>query len=317
MPVLLVRVRAALVAGVGQLPLQREREDLADRSQHDGVAGTAFRSSREEEQSALLARWRSKFAELAAALEEAVAAHEQQLALEEQRRKEEEARTREVAAREAAEAAERASRHTELAEDARRLAELAKLRVATIASVRSLALVSAEHIAPALGYACPVAGGNRLDVTSCRTRLSLVRRRISPRGSLGAQGGVLESAPGSLVMLVVGTDNWARLGRCLGAATDRVGPICSGSAEPSLEEVSMHTRGTRRNRPQRRFCMSPADPDTSRRQIIDPAPQNCHRDTPRRLSALPRQTVALESYRPLSFTPHTLARPPTGARRGG
>ena len=39
-------------------------------------------------------------------------------------------------------------------------------------------------------------------------------------------------------MLVGGADNWARLGRCLGAPTGRVGPICSGSAEPSLEEIS-------------------------------------------------------------------------------
>ena len=52
-----------------------------------------------------------------------------------------------------------------------------------------------------------------------------------------------------------------------------------------------------RVRPRGRFCMCPADSDTSRKQIIDPAPQNCHRDTPRRISALPRQTVALESYR--------------------
>ena len=65
---------------------------------------------------------------------------------------------REVAAREAFLAAERAKGHTELAEDARRLAELAKLRLATTPSARALALVSCEHVAPALGYACPVAG---------------------------------------------------------------------------------------------------------------------------------------------------------------
>lgn len=136
---------------------RRARQD-SERSQHEGSAGIAFRSGREEEHSALEARWRSKHAELTAALDEAVAAHEQQLALDEQRKKEDEARATEAAAREAAAEAERASRQTELAEDARRLAELATLRHATSPSVRSLALVSAEHLAPALGYACPVAG---------------------------------------------------------------------------------------------------------------------------------------------------------------
>ena len=52
-----------------------------------------------------------------------------------------------------------------------------------------------------------------------------------------------------------------------------------------------------RVRPRGRFCTLPADPDTFRKQIIEPVPQNCHRGAPRRLSALPRQTVALKSYR--------------------
>jgi len=103
-------------------------------------------------------RWKSKFGELHAALEESVAAHEAQKALDAQRQKEEEARMSEKAARDAALEAERATRQTELAEDARRLAELAKLRLAVSPSVRSLALVSAEHIAPALRYAVGVAG---------------------------------------------------------------------------------------------------------------------------------------------------------------
>ena len=140
-----------------QIAAKRQQQD-AERSQHDGVAGNVYRSTREQEQTALLARWKNKFAELAASLEEATAAHEQQAALEEQRKQEEIARAQAHAAREAAEAAERASRHTELAEDARRLAELAALRVATAPSVRSLALVSASHVPPALGYACPIAG---------------------------------------------------------------------------------------------------------------------------------------------------------------
>ena len=62
---------------------------------------------------------------------------------------------REEAAREAAAEATRASKQTELAEDARRLAELAKLRLASEPSVRSLALIGAEHLAPALAFACP------------------------------------------------------------------------------------------------------------------------------------------------------------------
>lgn len=129
----------------------------SERSYHEGAAGTAFRSGREDEHTALVARWRGKFAELAASLEEAVAAHEQQLALDAQRKLEEEARAHEAAARAAAEEASRASRHTELAEDARRLAELAALRLASNPSVRSLALVSADVVAPALAYACPQA----------------------------------------------------------------------------------------------------------------------------------------------------------------
>lgn len=136
---------------------RRANED-GDRAQHDGVTVGAFRTKREEEEAALLARWKTKFAELNASLEEAVAAHEQRKALEEQRLKEEQARAQEKAARDAALAAERAMRNTELAEDARRLAEMATLRLATSPSVRSLILVSAEHIAPALGYACPIAG---------------------------------------------------------------------------------------------------------------------------------------------------------------
>jgi len=136
----------------------RRAQQDGERSQHDGVAGTSFRASRDEEVSALSTRWRTKFAELAASLEEALLAHEQQLALDEQRRKEEEARMQEKATREAQYAAERAKGHAELAEDARRLAELAALRLATTPSLRSLALVSCEHVAPAIGYACPVAG---------------------------------------------------------------------------------------------------------------------------------------------------------------
>jgi len=63
-------------------------------------------------------RWKSKFGELHAALEESVAAHEAQKALDAQRQKEEEARMSEKAARDAALEAERATRQTELAEDA-------------------------------------------------------------------------------------------------------------------------------------------------------------------------------------------------------
>ena len=135
---------------------RRAHED-GDRSQHSGVSTGAFRTKREEEEAALQSRWKSKFAELAAALEEAVAAHETQKALEEQRLREEQARAQEKAAREAALAAERAGRQTELLEDARRLAEMATLRLSTTPTVRSLVLVSAEQVAPALAYACPVA----------------------------------------------------------------------------------------------------------------------------------------------------------------
>ena len=136
----------------------RRAQQDSERMQHSGTSAGAFRTKREEEELALQQRWKTRFAELSAALEEALAAHEQRQALEEQRLKEEHARAQEKAAREAALAAERASRQTELAEDARRLAELATLRLATSPTVRSLILVSAEQVAPALAYACPIAG---------------------------------------------------------------------------------------------------------------------------------------------------------------
>jgi hypothetical protein len=136
----------------------RRAQQDSDRTQHHGLSTGSWCTSREGEEAALLTKWKAKFNELAASLEESVATHEQQKALEEQRLKEEAARTQEQAAREAALAAERASRQTELAEDARRLAEMATLRLASTPSVRSLMLVAAEHLAPALGYACPIAG---------------------------------------------------------------------------------------------------------------------------------------------------------------
>jgi len=139
------------------LAARRAQQD-DDRNQHSGVSGGTFASDRETQEESLVKRWKSKFGELHAALEESVAAHEAQKALDAQRQKEEEARMSEKAARDAALEAERATRQTELAEDARRLAELAKLRLAVSPSVRSLALVSAEHIAPALRYAVGVAG---------------------------------------------------------------------------------------------------------------------------------------------------------------
>lgn len=136
----------------------RRGQQDAERMQHSGASVGAFRTKREEEEAGLQQRWKAKFAELSAALEEAVAAYEQRQALEEQRMREEHARAQEKAAREAALAAERATRQTELAEDARRLAEMATLRLSTTPSVRALILVSAEHVPPALAYACPIAG---------------------------------------------------------------------------------------------------------------------------------------------------------------
>ena len=139
------------------LAAKRSRED-EERQTQRGTQAAAFCSEREAQEADLMTRWKGKFAELMAELEEAVAAHEAAQALEAQRRKEEEARAREAAAREAALEAERAMRQTELAEDARRLAELAKLRLSVTPSVRSLSLVSAIHVAGAIRYASPVAG---------------------------------------------------------------------------------------------------------------------------------------------------------------
>ena len=100
----------------------------------------------------------------------------------------------EKAAREAALAAERATRQTELAEDARRLAEMATLRLSTTPSVRALILVSAEHVPPALAYACPIAGtpsapptvrgGRRCTCSKRRVSPPRSNRRSSPRCSL-------------------------------------------------------------------------------------------------------------------------------------
>ena len=85
------------------------------------------------------------------------------------------------------------------------------------------------------------------------TRFSLVWRKLALDGSLGAQGGILEGTPDGLLMLVGGTDNWARFGRCLGATTGRVGSICRESAEPSLEEDTEARPRPRRVRPPRGF----------------------------------------------------------------
>ena len=151
--------RAAEDAAIARRRFEEDATLAAKRAQEDeeragsgSSVGTSFEGEREQAEAALHEQWKGKFSELRASLEEAVAAHEAQKALDEQRKREEEARVSQAAAREAARAAEHASRLTEAAEDAHRLAELAKLRIAQVPSVRSIALVSAGHIAPALRF---------------------------------------------------------------------------------------------------------------------------------------------------------------------
>lgn len=168
-------VQAERAAEDAALARRRFEEDAAiaakrahadeSRASHNGVHNTRFIASREEEEASLMARWRSKFAQLGASLDEAIADYDKQRALDEQRAKEEEARVQEAAAREAEREAMRLRGQVEMAEDARRLAELARLRLAVEPSVRSLALVTADQIAPALAYACPVGTGQPLRKT--------------------------------------------------------------------------------------------------------------------------------------------------------
>ena len=69
------------------------------------------------------------------------------------------ARASAEAARNADLEVERAIRTAEQAEEARLKAELDKLRMSTTPSVRSLTLVGAQQVAPALRYAVGVVGG--------------------------------------------------------------------------------------------------------------------------------------------------------------
>ena len=134
------------------LAAKREMED-SDANMGASRNASAFMSNREAEEVALVSKWKSKFEELAAALEEAKLAHEKEKALAEQRVREEEALAREEAARRASHEAELAGRTTEAREAARREAELNKLRLASAPSLRSLLLVGPESICSALRFA--------------------------------------------------------------------------------------------------------------------------------------------------------------------
>ncbi|KOO20833.1 hypothetical protein Ctob_000007 [Chrysochromulina tobinii] len=137
----------------GALAARRQRADLERRK-----AGT-FEKEREAQETQLISRWKSKSGELQASLKEAVASYEAHKALEAQRLKEDVARASAEAARNADLEVERAIRTAEQAEEARLKAELDKLRMSTTPSVRSLTLVGAQQVAPALRYAVGVVGG--------------------------------------------------------------------------------------------------------------------------------------------------------------
>ena len=137
----------------GALAARRQRADMERRK-----AGT-FEKEREAQETQLISRWKSKSGELQASLKEAVASYEAQKALEAQRLKEDVARASAEAARNADLEVERAIRTAEQAEEARLKAELDKLRMSTTPSVRSLTLVGAQQVAPALRYAVGVVGG--------------------------------------------------------------------------------------------------------------------------------------------------------------
>eukprot|EP00900_Chrysochromulina_parva_P026530 jgi/Chrpa1/8510/Chrysochromulina_OHIO_Genome00004462-RA len=144
----------------GALAARRQRADLERRK-----AGT-FEKEREAQETQLISRWKSKSGELQASLKEAVASYEAHKALEAQRLKEDVARASAEAARNADLEVERAIRTAEQAEEARLKAELDKLRMSTTPSVRSLTLVGAQQVAPALRYAVGVVALKQTDLAT-------------------------------------------------------------------------------------------------------------------------------------------------------
>ena len=131
------------------------RRALADeqRGQTEQMNLSSFCSNREAEELALGQRWRSKFAELSAALDERVSAHQAEIALREQRARERAKADAEAVARQAAAEAEIAKGAFERREAARREAERQKLRLSAAPSLRSFILVAPEHIISSMRFA--------------------------------------------------------------------------------------------------------------------------------------------------------------------
>ena len=134
--------RAAEDAEIARQRLLEDAERTARREQQDAERGhtgkraeSVWCSERDVAEAALAMEWKTKWAELTAALEERFAAHQAQMALDEQRAREEEARVRQEAAAAAAAAAEQATRETEALEGARKEAELSRLRSSLQVSV--------------------------------------------------------------------------------------------------------------------------------------------------------------------------------------
>jgi hypothetical protein len=139
------------------LAARREMSD-SQRKQAEQLSFATFDANREAEEATLGQRWKTKFVELSAALDESFSAHQAGIALKEQRAREEEAATKTEAARQASAQAELARQETQARESARREAERAKLRLSAQPSVRSLVLVAPEHVVSALRFALTADG---------------------------------------------------------------------------------------------------------------------------------------------------------------
>eukprot|EP00908_Phaeocystis_cordata_P006285 Transcript_16906.p1 GENE.Transcript_16906~~Transcript_16906.p1 ORF type:complete len:464 (+),score=158.53 Transcript_16906:87-1478(+) len=162
--------RAAEDAEIARQRLLEDAERTARREQQDAErehtgkrAESVWCSERDVAEAALAMEWKTKWAELTAALEERFAAHQAQMALDEQRAREEEARVRQEAAAAAAAAAEQATRETEALEGARKEAELSRLRSSLQPSIASLGLVSAAAVPATLGYSGATVAALRKD----------------------------------------------------------------------------------------------------------------------------------------------------------